>query len=194
MTTDIIKPGIVLCIITVIAAILLGTVYEITKEPIARQQLETRNSAMRELLPSATDFHEGSAFAPENGVTSYFQGVSSADNSVVGYVIGCSSIGYSGNIDLLVAIDMNNMIQGIKIVKQTETPGLGSLAVLPKFTDQFKNKTGELVVTKKDSPKDNEVEAITASTITSKAVVSGVNAATEFFESNLLNGNLEGGN
>ncbi len=62
-----------------------------------------------------------------------------------------------------------------------ETPGLGALAYEEWFTNQYQNKTAPLEVVKRPAEADNEISAITASTITSNGVTNGVNEASEFF-------------
>jgi len=68
-------------------------------------------------------------------------------------------------------------ISGIEILKQTDTPGLGAKIVEPDFKEKFKNLRTEpqVICTKRDDPAPNEIQAITAATITSKAVVDIVN-------------------
>ena len=67
-----------------------------------------------------------------------------------------------------------------------ETPGLGQKSKKPEFMSRFSGKSGELTVDKYSNDGQN-IQAITAATITSKAVVKAVNTATEAF------GNLTGG-
>ena len=76
---------------------------------------------------------------------------------------------------------------GIKILSHTETPGLGANAPKPQFSGQYKDKPIEnkLEVVKVAPTKDNEIQAITGSTITSKAVTLGVNDAIDFYNTSL---------
>ena len=79
---------------------------------------------------------------------------------------------------------------GIKIMNHSETPGLGAKSTESAWQAQFKDKPMKdaLVVTKQDPAKPNEVKAITAATITSRGVVSGLNAAREDYMKNHANG------
>ena len=71
-------------------------------------------------------------------------------------------------------------------MNHSETPGLGAKSTEPEWQAQFKGKAlkDALAVTKQDPAKPNEIKAITAATITSRAVVTGVNAAREDYMKN----------
>ena len=98
------------------------------------------------------------------------------DGSAAGYVVMVNPNGYNGAISMVVGIDAEGKVSGIDIISQSETAGLGANCVKDEFKDQFVGKSGEISVVKND-PKDNEIDAITSATITSKAVTSGVNKA-----------------
>jgi electron transport complex protein RnfG len=86
--------------------------------------------------------------------------------------------GFSDKITLMVGVSEDlESISGIEILKQTDTPGLGARIVEPEFKDKFKNlrTTPAIECTKDENPGPNEIQAITAATITSKAVVDIVN-------------------
>ena len=76
------------------------------------------------------------------------------------------------------------------ILSHGETPGLGANSTKPEFRDRFIGKAGELVVNKTSNDGQN-VQAITAATITSKAVVAAVNDALSVFSS--ITGGAENG-
>jgi electron transport complex protein RnfG len=101
------------------------------------------------------------------------------DNEPVGYAMTITGSGFSDKITLMVGVSEDlESISGIEIVKQTDTPGLGAKIVEPEFKDKFKNlrTTPAIECTKNENPGPNEIQAITAATITSKAVVDIVNA------------------
>jgi len=104
--------------------------------------------------------------------------------------------GYSGPIEIVVAMDdTGERIAGVRIKSHSETPGLGANAVVirygeiePWFLDQFSGLGPEEIFLKADSP-NGAVDAITAATITSRAVTDCVReAATDFAE---VRGELE---
>ena len=185
---DIIKPAASLFIITLVAALCLGLVYDITKAPIERQRQNTKTEAMQKLIPKASSFEPfETAGRDESIIVSLYAGLDEA--GIVGYIIGVSPGGYSGRIDMVVGIDAGGVIAGVKILRQTETPGLGARATDEEFIGQFREKSGLFSAVKNPS-RDNEIQAITAATITSRAVTQGVNDAMEFFEHHLRGAGL----
>lgn len=188
MFEDIVRPGIVLFIITVVVSALLGVANAMTAPVIAENEIIAKNKAMAEVLSGVSDNKfAGEVFTGnETGVTSYDVGY--AGDDVYGYAVSVAVKGYGGTIKLLVGIKADGTVEGIKIISHDETAGLGANATNKKFTDQYKDKTGKLSVIKSGSPTKNEIEAITSATITSKAVTDGVNSAIDFYRDVLSKG------
>ena len=184
----------VLCltIITIVAGLGLGYVYEITKEPIAQMEENTRLAAYRSVFPEASGFTD-----VEKSLQSNVAGVDidSAVNAqdpsgnIIGYVINVTSHeGYGGDISISMGIDSAGTVKGIEILKISETAGLGMKAKEDKFKDQFKDKAvTQFSYTKSGASADFEIDAISGATITTKAVTNAVNAGLECFRS--LGGN-----
>jgi electron transport complex protein RnfG len=177
--TDLSKPVFALVIVTVVAAVLLGFVHDITLKSITAQNelseavaiasiFENENITSREI-----NIQEG---LPVKRVQEVMSG-----SELVGYIFHTSPIGYAGEMNLMVGIDSTGVIRGVKVLQHTETPGLGNEAVAPAFTNQFKGKSSGLVITRSD-PIDNEIQAVSGATITSSAIVDGVNEALEYFQ------------
>ena len=68
----------------------------------------------------------------------------------------------------------------MEITSHDETPGLGANAVKPEFLEQFVGSDGPLTVGKTPSGAENEIQALTGATITSKGVANAVNLARDF--------------
>lgn len=177
--SSMIKPGITLLIIASIAAGILGYVNQITIEPIAKQQAATKADAMKKVMENAKSFEE--SIEVDSDLVKEYAEAKDASGNTIGYVISAASKGYGGNISLVVGVNTNGEITGVNITGHSETPGLGANAKEPAFIDQYTGKSGKFKVVKLD-PKDNEIQAITASTITSKAVTKAVNGALEFYD------------
>ncbi len=170
---DIFKLGIILFLITGICTGLLGGVYQITKPIIEENNVKTQMAAMETLLTNADNFVEVEN-AREGELATLF--VAKSGSSQVGYVAKMTPTGYGGTIELLVAFDLEGIVQGIKILSHSETPGFGANADKPFFADQFKTKKAPLRVTKV-APAEDEIQAITGATITSSAITEAVNTA-----------------
>ena len=191
---DNIKTAVTLFLITLISGILLGGVYEVTKEPIEKANNAALYAAYEELLPGATDYASApDAVAKANEelpsqdygkvtINDIVTGTDDAGN-MLGYVVtSTSSEGYGGDVKITVGYKMGDdgklTSTGISFLTLTETAGLGMNAEKPEFKDQFAGKTTDpLSVTKSGNAGETEINAMSGATITSKAVTNAVNAA-----------------
>lgn len=187
----IIKEAFVLFAITVIAGLLLGVVYKITKEPIANQVVKTKLAAYQSVFSELDSTEEIEASDIENinlkisesglkGVTiNEMVSVFDKDKKYLGVIVTVTDAnGYGGNMKLSVGIDKTGTITGIEFLELNETAGLGMKAKESSFKNQFKGiKADEVKHTKSGKTAPNEFDAISSATITSKAVEDAVNGA-----------------
>lgn len=183
---DILVPTVALFVFCLVATALLAGTNMITAEKIAQNAVEKENSSRMVVLPEGEHFGEVTAL--ENGLT-WCEGKDSNDKTV-GYVFTSSAKGYGGAIGVMVGMDTEGVITGIEILSHAETPGLGANATGDGFKSNFVGKSGTLTVNKNSNDGQN-VQAITAATITSKAVTSAVNAVIAEFE-NITGGENNG--
>ncbi len=184
---NLIKESFILFAIASVAGVLLTFSYTATK-PIIDENLErAKIEAMQEVFPDAVQFEEISDITLPENIESFSVGYDSS-NDIIGYVLSCVTFGYGGQIDMMVGVNFDGTISNIDIIKHSETPGLGALADEDSFKSQFTGKAGPLFVVKSDSTGDNEISAITSSTITTLAVVNGSNMATDFVEKYINSG------
>ena len=197
----IIKNTLILTAITVVSGLLLGIVYNVTKEPIAQAQENTKQEAYRAVLTDASsfetvDFDAESALSllSENGYTSdtITEVAEGKDDSgeTIGYVISVqSSEAYDGTLDLSVGIGSDGTVKGVEMLSISETAGLGMKADEAEFKDQYKDKNVEsFSVTKTGEDGDNMIDAISGATITSNAVTNAVNSALVYYQNELGGG------
>lgn len=172
---EIIKLGLVLLLITTIAALVLGFSNAITFDKIQDAEAKVSELARKEVL-TTDEFIEETGYN-EGFIIEVYKGIK--DDEVVGYAIkSYSPNAYGGNIDVITGINMEGKITGIKVVKHAETPGLGANAENDSFRNQFIGKEGNLVV-------KEDIQALTGATITSRAVTEAVNSATQLFNEKL---------
>ena len=172
---NIIKTAVILFLITGIAALILAVVNNFTEPIIAENSAKKQAAAMQNVLKDAEFSEENLAENVDDpDISEIYK--AQKDGSAAGYVVMVNPNGYNGAISMVVGIDAEGKVSGIDIISQSETAGLGANCVKDEFKDQFVGKSGEISVVKND-PKDNEIDAITSATITSKAVTSGVNKA-----------------
>jgi electron transport complex protein RnfG len=175
----ILKPALSLFIITAIATALLALVRNMTLEPIARQNKATQEKTMKAILGSADYFRE-IPIKKTGSIVRIFEG--SKDGIITGYVIEQAPAGYSGAINMMTGILYDkNEIAGMRILKHTETPGLGALAVKENFFRQYDGKKLIPLKVIKALPGENDIETITGATITTKAITNAVNEAMEWY-------------
>ncbi len=168
---NIIRLGGRLFVITLIAGLLLGATYYVTKEPIEKQQALAARKARSEVISGEATAVEGVMLT--GNVRSVFK---TADG---GYVVSVAATGYGGTFLVTVGIEAGGTITGINIGENEETVGLGKNAEKPAFTGQFPGKNGTLEVVKNGAT-GNQIDALTGATITSRAVTEAVNEARDF--------------
>ncbi len=166
-------PAIKLFIISFVCALLLGLCSEITKAPIAAQEKKTQDEAMMAVLPDAT--FEEINIEPSGTITKVNEAKDSSGNTI-GYVINCSPSGFGGSVNMMVGVDTEGTLTGLRVLTHSETPGLGAKSTEPEFYEQFSGKSGNLSVNKDGG----DIAAITGATITSRAVTSGANEAIQW--------------
>ena len=177
-----IKLGVILLIITAVSAGVLAVSNNLTKDKIAQIEMEGSLGAITELFESADKFEELdqaelSAIIDSNPtVVEIFEAYEGDD--VTGYAIKTIAGGFGGDVVMVTGFSKDGSITGIRLLEHSETAGIGSRAGEPEFTDLFIDK-----------PADEEVvvEALSGATITSKAVILGVNNAREVFNTQLAN-------
>jgi Na+-translocating ferredoxin:NAD+ oxidoreductase subunit G len=196
-TASIIKDAITLMLITLVSAALLGFVNEITKEPIARMQAQTKKDAYMAVFSTAASIdseneavnaallNQRSVLDSAGLTTCSIDEAAAAldsDGNVIGYcLLVTNSKGYGGDITFAMGISKDGTIQGISFTTLSESPGLGMEAEKSKFKDQFVGiKADEVTYSKTGASAENEIDAISGATITTRAVTNGVNAGIAF--------------
>lgn len=200
---NLLKDALVLFLITLVAGLSLGFVYELTKEAREEQAVKKQNEAYKAVFKDAEGFHgadmsevvfepldmssvEGlndalakaglsSNVVTVDGVVQYISGA-----NTYGYVVTVTSKeGYGGDIQFTVGFDLNGTVTGISMLSISETAGLGMKAKEEEFLDKYVGKAGGSFVVDKDNKTGlvNEIDAISGATITTRAVTKGVNAA-----------------
>ncbi len=171
---NILRLSITLLLITAVIAGALAGVNAITKDPIATIKAGKVQNAITAVLPNATGNTPLELTGDSGIVTAVYQ-------TNAGYAVQVSPSGFGGNIDMMVGVGADGKVTGISIISHAETAGLGAIAAAnsskgEEFRNQFVGQGGDLAV-KKDG---GSIDAISSSTITSRAVTEGVNAAVSY--------------
>ena len=192
MKNKIIKDALALTLITLVAGVALGGVYEITKDPIAKQEAQAKAEAYEQVFTDAAAFE---AVEMDDTLTktirdqldqegykaqSIEEVMRAEDQSgeTLGYAFTVvTSEGYGGDIRFSMGVQNDGTLNGISILSIGETAGLGMNADTPAFQDQFVGKQVEnLQYTKNGATQDDEINAISGATVTTNAMTNGVNA------------------
>ncbi len=171
----------ILFAITLIAGLVLGLIYELTKEPIRIQQERAIQEACSAVFQSASSFEKWEVTIPEDisgpgvKIGNIYKALGE-DESMLGIVLeSTSSEGYAGNIVLYMGVTMDGTLNDISLLEISETPGLGMLAE-DILVPQFHNKNVEgFVYTKTGGAGDNEIDGISGDTKTTRAITNAVN-------------------
>jgi len=165
--------------VTLVAAGLLGSVYALTKEPIRLAELKKKNEAISAVVPGFDNEPSGEVRKLfMDGDTLYFYTARKGDAVLGTAVETFTNQGFSGEIKLMVGFSPDGTINDIAVISHAETPGLGDKMEIGKsdFHVQFQGRDPSqfrLAVTKDRG----DVDAITASTITSRAYCDAVQRA-----------------
>ncbi len=157
---------VLLTIVVAVCVSVLTYVDSITREKISAQEDEAIKILLTEMFPEMSRYN-----FKDDIYTIY------SDGDKVGYAFLAIGKGYGGDINILVGLEDEETVKGIKIVSQEETPGLGTRITEPSFTDQFVGVEINDIALSRDG---GQIDAITSSTISSSAVVEAVrNTALE---------------
>ena len=150
----------------------LGGAYALTKAPIEAAAQAKTQQAVAQVLPHFTEmtFNEaGQYYTATDG------------EQLVGYAIQSSAVGFGGNLSLMVGVTPDGVVYNTSVLSHAETPGLGAKCTTDaRFMDQWRGfdaSVKKLSVTKDGG----DVDAITASTITSRAYALAVQNALNVF-------------
>ena len=197
---SLVKDALKLVIITVVAGLVLGAVYGITKKPIADQEAKAQMEAYKAVFPKASDFKDVDGFSEEAAskvIASYKNTVDGHESDVIssaveavdasgkalGYIFNITtSKGYGGDIQLTVGIQSDGTVSGYSVLSISETAGLGMKATEPSFYNQYVNKQADKFVVSKDGGDGGQIDALSGATITSRAVTGAVNAALGYYQ------------
>lgn len=183
-----IKDALILFAITLVAGLLLGVVYDVTKEPIAQQKAKAKQEASMEVFAAAKAFvtmtdDTGAVVSAEvDGVSiEEVQQALDEDENLLGYVVTVTDHeGYGGDIQFSMGVTLDGTLNGISLLSISETAGLGMKAG-DVLVPQFENKKADsFTYTKTGAVNDSEIDAISGATITTNAVVNGVNAGLKY--------------
>ncbi len=173
-----------LFIVCLVSSALLGGAYSLTKEPIEKARVAKINASISKVVPEFDNEPSEESFSKVLNGKTYKVYPAKKEGEIVGYAVeSFTTAGFGGRIVLMVGFDTSGSIVSTSVLSHSETPGLGDKMVEGKsnFSVQFqgKNPADFKLSVKKDG---GDVDAITASTISSRAFCDAVETAYKVFE------------
>ena len=163
---DFVKPILVLCVICLLCTWAVAATFQATEPEIERMRVERALTARMEVLPEADAFIEFTDVELPPGVREAFR----AQNGT-GFVFQTYARGYAGPVPVMVGLDPEGRIAGIRMLANRETPGIGDLVEAPDYLALFYGRF---------SP--DGVDSISGATITVNALKNALNHAIAAFE------------
>lgn len=163
-----------LSVTCLICSAALAGVYAVTKEPIAETEKAQQAASISKVLPEGGEISE--ACSCEVGGLPSECWFSTRDGKTIATAVKSTVSGFGGPLTLMVGILPDGTVYNTVVLSHNETPGLGAkCATDSKFIDQFKGwAPGRKLSVGKDG---GDVDAITASTITSRAYAKAIDNA-----------------
>ncbi len=172
---------IALMVITIVSGGVLGFIYGLTKPAIDKVEENKNIKAINEVLKTDVAIATTESVVIED--LTYNLAYDAEGNFIGAAVKTYSKNGFGGKIELMVGMLADGVINKVSVLSQAETPGLGANMVNEKWKSQFDGKDPKnfILKVKKDG---GDVDAITAATISSRAVSEAVKRAADGFEAN----------
>ncbi|MBQ8677814.1 MAG: RnfABCDGE type electron transport complex subunit G [Alphaproteobacteria bacterium] len=183
MNRTIIKPVAVLGGISAIMAMMLGFVHYSTLKPIAAAQ----NAKILAAISEVAGEFDNDPYAEKQLITTpdkkqkfemYPARLDGKLNAVA--IKSYTNTGFGGRIDLMTGFNVDGSIKTFKIISSNETPGLGSKTDEPRFKSQLNgfHPQKQILKVRQDG---GDVDAVTAATISSRAVLRAIERAFAAF-------------
>lgn len=158
--------GLKLLLICAVIAGIVSFVYSLTLKTYEANIQNTKNAAIGKIF--SKDAPDCKELAKEKGTVVYE--VYEKDQ-LIGYCVESTANGFGGSMGLMIGYTTKQTVVGVELISHSETPGLGSKAGDAAFLSQFKDQSGEIAF-------GEGVDAISGATVSSEAVLEGVNRAT----------------
>ncbi len=154
-----------LFLISTITAILLSGVNALTVDRIAENSRAEKAAAIAEIFSG--DIESELFESPIGGIAELY--VVKESGNAIGYAAQVEPLGFGGTMTVMVGVNVDGTLAGVKLVSHSETPGLGSRVGDSVYLSQYIGKGAESL--------NGGIDIITGSTISSNAILEAVNTA-----------------
>lgn len=187
---DVFIPTISLFIICIVITAALAFTNAVTSTKIAENEKQAQQQSMTIVCPEAKSFE----LVTESSDGSLYKGLTDSGD-VAGYAVSTVASGYGGQIKVMTGFSTDGSIINIDVYyNDDETPGLGKNTSNESFTAQFKGllSNDKVIVSKDYAGEGQQIDAVTSSTISSRAVTVAVNTACEIYNAEITGGEIDG--
>ncbi|MBQ2766293.1 MAG: RnfABCDGE type electron transport complex subunit G [Clostridia bacterium] len=160
-----------LLVISMITALILSCVNALTADKIAENIAREKADAIMSIFPSA-DGNEQLNVAFETMSALYMV---NSGSKTIGYAAEVTPLGFGGKMSLMIGVNSDGTLAGVKMISHSETPGLGNRAGAPEYLSQYIGKNMKALDT-------DGIDVITGSTVSSNAILDGVKAALSAYD------------
>jgi len=170
--SDIVKIAGILAAVCVAVVTLIAVINVATHDIIFENAEKERQASIFEIFPNGTsaELFEGKLNEIDHkNIAIHYVYMIKNNADLLGYCVSLSSMGFGGEIELLIGVTADKSLVGVKILSMSETPGLGSKVSDTTFLSQFDGKTEAVAL-------GADVDAVTGATVSSKAVILAVNS------------------
>ena len=161
------RVGGILLLICALIALMLAGVNRLTRDTIAAHKAEKVQAAIGAIF---ADSQSTEAAVPQGHPQVLAAYTVTKENTTIGSCYTVTANGFGGSIELMVGIDTAGKICGVEVIEHSETSGIGTNVLTPGYLSRYNGKYGSLTL-------GEDVDAHTGATVSSKAVLSCVNAA-----------------
>lgn len=173
---NIFRSAIALCVIALVSALLLSTLNEVMNVEERNKTDADMVAVMRRIMPGEEYKEVENGYKKTDEIRKVYEVYDEAD-VLLGYCVEVEVKDYMDTMSFAVAVDRQNTVCAVEIMKMSENAGTGIKVKNPEFLNSFKGKTG-MISAIKGTPKDNShISVISGATVSSKAVAKGVSEA-----------------
>lgn len=176
--SDIATPTAVLTIICIVVTLALSSANLLTEDTIKELQVQNEKAAMSKVMEG--EYQETTITIDDHEIT---YNIVKKDDKIIGYIFKTSAKGYGGEISVMTAVNYDATVAAVEILDASgETPGLGQNVTNADWYAQFEGRPHDVVAIKGGGAEkvNNEIDAVTGATISSKAVTKAVNDAIDY--------------
>lgn len=175
----IIRTAVILLLVTGITVLLLAVVNHFTEGPIEKRRAEELKASIYSMFPD-TEYSEIESAELSFPATALYK--VTKNGKTVGFLVTATPMGFGGEVGLLCGFDPDGTCVGVKVTEHSETKSKFDAVNSEENLSQYKGKTGSF----RFSSEGGIIDAVSGSTVSSQAILDGVNGAYQTVRSQIL--------